>query len=129
MVTATAIAPQEMQKYEVRVKADQESRSPTSITERHNWRATCAKEFLDELVLQDLQNYRLAMIDAGLSNRTVKNRLTYVGIFLHKQGAALSLSHKYTKKKPRQYNGELHKLLEASPKEERQVWDAFRMSS
>jgi len=93
-----------------------------------DWRATCTKEFLNELVLQDLQNYRLAMVDAGLSNRTIKNRLTYVGIFLHKQGVALSLSHKYTKKKPRQYNGELHKLLEASSKDERQIWDAFRMS-
>jgi hypothetical protein len=83
------------------------------------FRKSCPKQFLDELNKQDLTDFVVAMKKQGLADRTIDNRLTDLGIFLHANNIALSLHQSYTEKKVRAYSIEdLRALNSASTDEE-----------
>ena len=111
--------------------------SNTAATKKHRtllaytlasgeFRKSCTKQFLDELTKQDLTDFVVAMKKQGLADRTIDNRLTDLGTFLHANNVALSLHQSYTEKKVRAYSiEELRALNGASTDEELQVWQFF----
>jgi integrase/recombinase XerD len=90
------------------------------------FRKSCTKQFLDELAKQDLTDFVVAMKKQGLADRTIDNRLTDLGTFVHANSVALSLHQSYREKKVRAYSiEELRALNGASTDEELQVWQFF----
>jgi hypothetical protein len=111
--------------------------SNTAATKKHRtllaytlatgeFRKSCTKQFLDELTKQDLTDFVVAMKKQGLADRTIDNRLTDLGTFLHANNVALSLHQSYTEKKVRACSiEELRGLNGASADEELRVWQFF----
>jgi integrase len=120
--------------------------------------ASCKKEFLDEIVREDILEYitwmrqNLKTRIAGGQNRTIRNRLTYLGTFLSKCPYPIKLKKerntdanspgllfpsdtpKVMKKKPKKYDRDtIDKLLTATGKDEDAqdyiqflLWSGFR---
>jgi hypothetical protein len=87
---------------------------------------SCHKQFLDEISKQDLTDFVVSQKKQNLSDRTIDNRLTDSGTFLHANNVALSLHQNYTEKKVRAYSvEELRALNATSTDEELQVWQLF----
>lgn len=111
--------------------------SNTAVTKKHRtvlaytlatseFRKSCRKQFLDELTKQDLTDFVVFQKKQKLADRTIDNRLTDLGTFLHANGAPLSLHQRYTEKEVRAYSvEELRALNGASTDEELQVWQFF----
>jgi len=72
---------------------------------------------LDEITKQDLTDFVVALKKQGLADRTIDNRLTDLGTFLHNNNVALSLHQSYTEKKVRAYSIEELRALERAPSE------------
>jgi hypothetical protein len=90
------------------------------------FRKSCQKQFLDELTKQDLTDFLVFQKKQELADRTIDNRLTDLGTFLHANNVALSLHQSYTEKKVRAYSiEELRALNATSTDEELQVWQFF----
>jgi hypothetical protein len=98
--------------------------SNTAATKKHRtllaytlatseFRKSCAKQFLDELTKQDLTNFVVALKQQGLADRTIDNRLTDLGTFLHANNIELSLHQAYTEKKVKAYSVEELRALKA----------------
>jgi integrase/recombinase XerD len=111
--------------------------SNTAATKKHRtllaytlatteFRKSCSKQFMDELTKQDLTDFVVFQKKEQLADRTIDNRLTDLGTFLHANNVALSLHQSYTEKKVRAYSvEELRALNAASTDEELQVWQFF----
>jgi integrase/recombinase XerD len=111
--------------------------SNTAATKKHRtllaytlatteFRKCCQKQFLDEITKQDLTDFVVFQKKKELADRTIDNRLTDLGTFLHANGVTLSLHQSYTEKKVRAYSvAELRALNAASTDEEWQVWQFF----
>jgi integrase len=111
--------------------------SNTAATKKHRtllaytlatreFRKSCHKQFLDEITKQDLTDFVVFQKKQNLSDRTIDNRLTDLGTFLHANNVALSLHQNYTEKKVRAYSvEELRALNAASTDEELQAWQFF----
>jgi integrase len=111
--------------------------SNTAATKKHRtllaytlatseFRKSCTKQFLDELTKQDLTDFAVALKQQGLTDRTIDNRLTDLGTFLHANNIELSLHQAYTEKKVKAYSvEELRALSASSTDEELQVWQFF----
>jgi integrase/recombinase XerD len=86
----------------------------------------CSKQFVDEIGIDDLKAYVGQMRQAGLSDRTIDNRLTYVGVFLHASGVSkeVKLHQRYTEKIVEAYSQEELDLFFAACDEEE--WDLFQ---
>ena len=68
----------------------------------------------------------VALKQQGLADRTIDNRLTDLGTFLHGNGVTLSLHRTYTEEKVRAYSvEELRALNATSTDDELQVWQFF----
>jgi hypothetical protein len=90
------------------------------------FRKSCTKQFLDEITKQDLTDFVVFQKKQELADRTIDNRLTDLGTFLHANGVTLSLHQSYTEKKVRAYSvEELRALNTASTDEELQMWQFF----
>jgi hypothetical protein len=90
------------------------------------FRKSCQQQFLDELTKQDLTDFVVFQKKQKLADRTIDNRLTDLGTFLHANSVALSLHQSYTEKKVRAYSiEELRALNATSTDEELQFWQFF----
>jgi integrase/recombinase XerD len=86
----------------------------------------CAKQFVDEIGIDDLKTYVDQMRKTGLADRTIDNRLTYVGVFLHASGVSkeVKLHQRYTEKIVEAYSREeLDLFFESCDEEE---WGLFQ---
>lgn len=116
--------------------------------------ASCRKTYIDEIDRKDILAYIQWMRDnlksrvAGGENRTIKNRLTYLGVFLGKYGIRLKkkkgadtsapglLFHddipKIIKKKPKKYDQEtIDQLIKVADNDQKDylmflLWSGFR---
>jgi integrase len=92
-----------------------------------NFRKTCSKEFLDELVLRDLEVFQETMLDEEFGDETIKGRLTNLCVFLHAHAIKLTLSHEAAKKDVEAYTTEQYDALcAASTDEEKQLWEFLK---
>jgi hypothetical protein len=102
---------------------------------------TAPKEFMDEIIQGDLDEFRLVLIGQKYQDRSIGNILGNLHCFLIKlgfmvdaklakllPGKLVPVRHQVPKKAPKQYNGELHKLMAASTPEDRELWDFLRKS-
>jgi integrase len=134
-------------------------KSPATILMYSNaldgFTTACKKIYLDELERKDILAYIQWMRDnlqervAGGQNRTLRNRLTYLGVFLAKQGVKLAKERnkngtsdpgllfyedrpKVTKKKPKKYDqATIDQLIQASDIDQKDylmflLWSGFR---
>ena len=89
------------------------------------FRESCTKQFMDEITKDDLTAFVIAQ-KKKVSDRTIDNRLTDLGTFLHANNIKLSLHHAFTKKKVKAYVlEELRALNAVSTDEELQIWQFF----
>ena len=86
----------------------------------------CAKQFVDEIGIDDLKTYVDHMRKTGLADRTIDNRLTYVGVFLHASGVSkeVKLHQRYTERIVEAYSQEELDLFFAACDEEE--WGLFQ---
>jgi integrase/recombinase XerD len=85
----------------------------------------CTKQFVDEIGIDDLKTYVDQMRKEGLSDRTIDNRLTYVGVFLRASGVKdVKLHQRYTEKIVEAYSQEELDLFFAACNEEE--WGLFQ---
>jgi hypothetical protein len=78
------------------------------------FRKSCNKQFLDEISKQDPTDFVVFQKKQNLSDRTIDNRLTDLGTFLHANNVAPSLHQSYTEKKVRAYSVEELRALNAA---------------
>lgn len=93
------------------------------------FRKSCQKQFLDELTKQDLTDFVVFQKKQELADRTIDNRLTDLGTFLHANNVALSLHQSYTEKKVRAYSVEELRALSTGVAMEVARWHFFIMAS
>jgi len=86
----------------------------------------CVKQFVDEIGIDDLKAYVDQMRKTGLADRTIDNRLTYVGVFLHASGVSkeVKLHQRYTERIVEAYSQEELDLFFAACDEEE--WGLFQ---
>jgi hypothetical protein len=97
----------------------------TLLLKLHEFLESCTKKFLDEITKDDLTAFVIAQ-KKRVSDRTIDNRLTDLGTFLHANNIPLSLHHAFTKKKVKAYVlEELRALNAVSTDEELQIWQFF----
>ena len=85
---------------------------------------SCIKLYLDQITEDDLEDFEIFMVKGGLADRTVDNRLTILGVFLHRNKIKLSRHRRYTEPKVSAYRpDELRALFAAATPE---LWLLFQ---
>jgi integrase len=94
------------------------------------FRQCCTKEYLDELSRADIVAFIVRQREQGLSNRTISNRVGYLGTFFRAHGVPKLLENRelprYTEKVVKAYSlEELSKLFAAANAEDRIAFKFF----
>jgi integrase/recombinase XerD len=90
------------------------------------FRQSCSKERLDAITRNDAMNFAKLLRERGNAERTVRNRVDYLQIFLHHYKLPSLLTGKdkpkFTEKRVRSYNGhELQLMMNAATEDERDL--------
>lgn len=150
------LLPQAAEEYKAALRVIDKAKSTVSMYSNtiDGFLASCNKNFIDEIDRKDVLTYIQWMRDKlkvrvkGSQNNTIKNRLTYLGVFLNKYGVKLKKNKgadasapglifhddrpKIVKKKPRKYDQEtLDTLLGVADIDQKDylmflLWSGFR---
>jgi integrase len=117
-----------VEQYSARVKAMKAKRTgETYSCALNGFLNSCSKVYLDEIRVDDLENFQVRLRAQGQSDRTTANRVGQVVTFLRKHGIQnVSLRPGYLRKKVLPYSeDDLRRLFEAATEDEKLLFSFF----